>query len=109
MGLTSAQVYQIKNTINERYGALMERMHEEAVQRCTDTRADANLVYESRVSSAVREIRALEAARARMAVGCLGRCSICEGSIGFDRLLADPAATRCEECEARQASGERAV
>ena len=47
----------------------------------------------------VSELRALEAARGRMAEGSYGTCSACGADIGFERLRANPAAVRCFECQ----------
>jgi hypothetical protein len=107
MTLTSAQVYELANTINERYGVLMAKMHEDAVRTATKARGPGGGSWPERDETLLREIRELDAARARIAVGCLGRCSICEGSIAFDRLLAHPAANCCSACEDRLRSGQR--
>src|SRR6185369_14891048 len=47
----------------------------------------------------VRELREIEAARERMARGEYGICITCGEPIGFDRLLARPAAVRCLRCQ----------
>ena len=43
------------------------------------------------------ELRALEAARARMAEGSYGTCIDCGREIGFERLQVNPSAVRCIE------------
>ena len=48
----------------------------------------------------VRELRAVEAARARLEAGTLGECAECGGDIGFARLTANPVAVRCVACQA---------
>jgi RNA polymerase-binding transcription factor DksA len=48
----------------------------------------------------VRELREVEAARARLAAGCIGDCVDCADVIGFERLMANPVAVRCVECQA---------
>jgi RNA polymerase-binding protein DksA len=48
----------------------------------------------------VRELRELEAARARIAREEYGVCIGCGQEIGFARLLAQPTATRCLTCQA---------
>jgi RNA polymerase-binding transcription factor DksA len=48
----------------------------------------------------LNELRALEAALARMAGGkSYGRCADCELEIPYERLKAEPAALRCVECQ----------
>jgi RNA polymerase-binding protein DksA len=46
-----------------------------------------------------RELKAVEAARVRFNEGTINECADCGGEIGFDRLLANPVATRCIECQ----------
>jgi DnaK suppressor protein len=41
---------------------------------------------------------ALAAAEARLGGEDAGRCEVCGGAVGFERLLARPAATRCVTC-----------
>ena len=45
------------------------------------------------------ELRAISAARQRISEGHFGRCVECGEDIGFERLLAEPAATRCVVCQ----------
>jgi RNA polymerase-binding transcription factor DksA len=45
------------------------------------------------------ELRALEAALARLRDGSYGICAECGGDIGFERLRANPAAVRCVDCQ----------
>jgi RNA polymerase-binding transcription factor DksA len=49
----------------------------------------------------VEELRALEAARRRIAEGTYGICADCGGDIGAERLRAEPAAARCIDCQRR--------
>ena len=49
----------------------------------------------------VRELRSIEAAKARLAEGVAGKCSDCGGEIPFARLKAQPTATRCLPCQRR--------
>lgn len=51
------------------------------------------------VSRDVRELRAIEQARARMEDGSYGTCIQCGGEIAFERLKANPAALRCVDCQ----------
>jgi RNA polymerase-binding transcription factor DksA len=47
----------------------------------------------------VQELRALEAARRRLADGSINRCIECDDDIGYERLLAYPVAVRCVVCQ----------
>lgn len=47
------------------------------------------------------EVRALDAARARMSEGTYGECVECGNDIAFERLKAEPSAMRCIECQRR--------
>ncbi len=62
----------------------------------------ANLLADLDVKSIDRdvgELRDVEAALERLARGVLGVCADCGGDIGYDRLEANPAATRCIRCQ----------
>ena len=50
----------------------------------------------------LQELRQIEAARRRLDEGSYGRCIDCGESIGWERLRAQPAASRCIGCQ-RQA------
>jgi DnaK suppressor protein len=47
----------------------------------------------------IREIREIEAAKARIDDGSYGICVECGRDIGFERLLAQPTALRCVDCQ----------
>jgi DnaK suppressor protein len=49
----------------------------------------------------VQELRAIAAARGRLADGSIYRCIECNRDIGYERLLAYPVAMRCAVCEDR--------
>lgn len=51
------------------------------------------------VSRDLREIRALDAALARLDDGSYGNCVDCGGEIGLERLRAYPTAERCIRCQ----------
>jgi RNA polymerase-binding transcription factor DksA len=48
---------------------------------------------------AARQLRALDAARRRLADGSYGACIACGRDIEIDRLIAYPAAERCLGCQ----------
>lgn len=47
------------------------------------------------------EVRALDAARARLDEGTYGECVECGNDIGYERLKAEPSALRCIDCQRR--------
>ena len=49
----------------------------------------------------VQELRAIEAARRRLADGSIDCCVECGGDIGYERLRAYPVAVRCVACQGR--------
>ncbi len=49
----------------------------------------------------VRELRAIEAARRRLAEGTINRCIECGDDIGYKRLRVYPVALRCLLCQAQ--------
>jgi RNA polymerase-binding protein DksA len=54
----------------------------------------------SQIERDVAELRAIDAALARLADGTYGTCTRCGGEIGEARLRANPAAERCIACQA---------
>ena len=49
----------------------------------------------------VRELRAIEVTRGRLAEGKIDECVDCGGEIGLKRLLVNPVAVRCIDCQGR--------
>lgn len=56
---------------------------------------------QAELSRDLMELRAIEAARKRLAEGAYGICADCGAAIDFERLWAEPAAARCVECQTR--------
>lgn len=52
----------------------------------------------SLLAAAQSQMAALQAAALRLDEGRAGRCERCRGAIGYERLLARPAATCCVAC-----------
>ncbi len=50
----------------------------------------------------LQELRAIEAARRRLADGSINHCIGCGDDIGYERLLVWPVAMRCVVCQARR-------
>jgi DnaK suppressor protein len=115
MPLTPEQARELQILIERRIAALLDELEEEIVrvrQGRFEDRADrprdqgdesvATLIADlesADVGRDVDELRALQAARTRMAEGHYGICASCDREIGFDRLRANPAAVRCIECQ----------
>jgi RNA polymerase-binding protein DksA len=53
------------------------------------------------------EMHAVEAALARIGTPAYGACTDCRIDIAFERLLANPSATRCADCQTRHEAGRR--
>ncbi len=69
---------------------------DEGDQSVDDELADLSLAMTNRH---VREIREIEAAKARIDDGSYGICIDCGREIGYERLLAQPTAVRCHSCQ----------
>jgi DnaK suppressor protein len=87
----------LEKSENQQYVELIGREPTDSGDRATgDALADLNLAI---IDRHVREIRDIEATRARIEGGSFGACSDCGGDIGFERLRAYPTATRCFRCQ----------
>lgn len=82
MSLTTEQRRDLAQLIEEEHRTLSAASRADAAQR-----------------HAARHLRALEAARRRLADGSYGRCVACGRDIEIDRLIAYPAAARCLSCQ----------
>ena len=56
---------------------------------------------QAELSRDLDELRALEAARTRLAAGSYGTCLDCRADIAFERLRAAPGTLRCVACQQR--------
>ena len=87
----------LEKSENQQYVELIDRAPADSGDQATgDALADLNLAI---IDRHVREIRDIEAARARIGEGHFGSCTDCGGDIGFERLLAYPTAKRCFACQ----------
>jgi RNA polymerase-binding protein DksA len=87
----------LEKSENQQYVELIDRAPADSGDQATgDALADLNLAI---IDRHVRELRDIEASRARIADGSFGTCTDCGGDIGFDRLLAYPTAKRCFSCQ----------
>ena len=88
MPLTASQKEQLARAIEARHRALLEEIRGDPPGEPETTRD-------------VRELRALEAAQRRIDEGTYGICVDCGADTGYARLLAEPDAARCIECQRR--------
>ena len=87
----------LEQSENQQYIELIDRAPADSGDQATgDALADLNLAI---IDRHVREIRDIEAAKARIADGSFGACIDCRADIGFERLLAYPTAKRCFVCQ----------
>lgn len=115
--LTDTQLAQLKQALQRRYLELQEEVRSE-LERSGDQRyidlagrvgddgdgSVADMLVDldaAMVDRQVQEMRELETALKRLAQMDFGDCIDCGGEIGFDRLLAYPAAQRCTHCQSR--------
>lgn len=80
----------------ESYAELSGGVADEGDEAVADLLAD---IDNAELSRDLTELRALEAARERIAEGRYGRCIDCGLEIGFARLEVEPAALRCIDCQ----------
>ena len=115
MALTPKQTQELHATIEKRRAQLVAELHEDVdrVKRdrfedlagAAPDRADesvATLIADldhADLGRDVSELRALDAARTRLADGNYGICANCGGDIGFERLRVTPTAVRCVDCQ----------
>ena len=114
--LTHDQVETLKARLDERHRALLRetrdelehadrRQYAEVVERAPVDEGDQAVAVEladlnmEMMNRHLREIREIETARARIADGGYGTCVACGRDIGFERLLAQPTALRCRDCQ----------
>ncbi len=87
----------LEKSENQQYVELIDRAPADSADKATgDALADLNLAI---IDRHVREIRDIEATRARIKDGSFGTCIDCRAEIGFERLLAYPTAKRCFACQ----------
>ncbi|HEX2332086.1 MAG TPA: TraR/DksA family transcriptional regulator [Burkholderiales bacterium] len=115
MALTEQETRELRDGIERRRAALMSELRDDAERLRSDRFEDlagtapdpgdesvATLIADlghADMGRDLSELRALEAARARLADGSYGICAECGGDIGVARLRATPAAVRCVDCQ----------
>ncbi|HEX5094167.1 MAG TPA: TraR/DksA C4-type zinc finger protein, partial [Burkholderiales bacterium] len=83
---------------NEPYAEVAGAVHDTADEALADLVAD---VDNAEVTRDLAELRALGAARERIADGTYGICTDCGADIPVERLRVQPAALRCIGCQTR--------
>jgi len=115
MALTPEQTAELQALVDGRRAALLRefgldlgRMREDRLDNVVGAVPDPgdesvqSLIQDLDQADASRdlsELRALDAARARMADGSYGVCTSCGQDIAFERLRATPGAERCIRCQ----------
>jgi len=117
MALTPPQVQELRRRILERrrqlaaelrgdaarareepYGDLAGATHDTGDESVADLLADLG---QAELNRDLAELRDLEVARMRMEGGTYGICTDCGTQISYERLRANPGATRCVACQSR--------
>jgi RNA polymerase-binding protein DksA len=113
---TQTQLDTLKGLLDRRYDALLEEVRSEleasenqqyvellgrvpgdsADESVADALADLSLGV---IDRHIRELRDIEATRARLRQGRFGICIDCGDEIAFERLKAYPTAKRCVRCQ----------
>ena len=115
MALTEKQIQELLGAIEQRRTSLVAELRDDVERVRRDRFEDlagaapdpgdesvATLIADlghADMERDLSELRALEAARARLADGSYGVCAECGGDIGVERLRANPAAVRCVHCQ----------
>ena len=87
----------LEQSENQQYIELIDRSPADIGDESVgDALADLNLAL---IDRHVREMREIDATRARMGERGFGSCIDCDGEIGFARLKAYPTAQRCIVCQ----------
>ncbi len=82
----------------EKYVNLAGAVHDPGDESVADLLSDVNITLLERH---FKDLGAIEAARKRLSAGEIDECAECGGEIGYERLLANPVATRCMPCQER--------
>ena len=86
----------LRRSDNEGYADIAGRVHDLEDQSLADLLVDVNL---AEITRDVEEIRAVERALKRIALGTYGTCVSCGQPIERERLEVYPTANRCAACQ----------
>jgi RNA polymerase-binding protein DksA len=119
--LTEQQINQLTRALEKRQEALLEEVRSELERsgdqhyidlagRVTDSgdEAVADILADldaAIIDRQVKELRDIDAAKARVRDGSYGVCIECRQDIDFDRLKAYPTAKRCVICQTKREKG----
>jgi DnaK suppressor protein len=117
MALTSKQFEELRKRVEKRRTELLAELREDAARARDEPYSEhagiapdtgdesvATLIADLEQADMTRdleELRAMDAAWQRIKDGSYGVCVDCGGDIGYERLAAFPAATRCVTCQSR--------
>lgn len=104
---TEEQLTQIKSALHKRYLELQEEIRSELVQSSEEfdlRQADDinNILADvdtALIDKQINEMRELEMSEKYLTELEFGDCVECGEEIGFERLIANPSAQRCIECQ----------
>ncbi|EAY65051.1 Zn-finger, prokaryotic DksA/TraR C4 type [Burkholderia cenocepacia PC184] len=115
MSLDPQQRQTLKQRLNESEQTLRAEIRTSEDQRASESyaelagaapdegdEANADLfvdVDHALIGMKLTELRAIGRAQQRMRDGSYGECIDCDGSVGYERLLARPTAERCTHCQ----------
>jgi RNA polymerase-binding protein DksA len=115
MALTREQLSELRNALEQRQNELLAEIREDVARARSEQYGElagpapdpgdqsvAELIADlgqADVSRDLDELRAIEAAKARMADGTYGECASCGREIEFKRLRANPTALRDIDCQ----------
>jgi DnaK suppressor protein len=88
---------------DQTWAELAGRVHDSAEEAVADVLADVNA---ARIDREVTELRETESALERLAGPAYGSCADCGGHIPVARLMAQPGARRCMDCQTRAEHGQ---
>lgn len=106
---TEDQLIQLKTALEKRYLALKDEVNNELARAraARDPEQDAysdssaNDLDTALIDRQINEMRELEMSMEYLNELEFGDCIDCGGEIGFERLLAQPSAQRCIECQSK--------
>jgi DnaK suppressor protein len=115
MALTAKHIEELRDAIEQRIAVLLDELEEDLHRVRNDRHQDlagpahdpgdesvAALIADldrADLGRDLSELRALEAARVRLADGSYGMCVDCGGEIDYERLRVNPAALRDIRCQ----------
>ncbi len=86
----------LRKSDSEQYAQIANEVRDLEDESFADLIVDVNL---AEIDRDLEELRAVEAAQARMAESGYGQCDECGRPIEFHRLQATPSAMRCFDCQ----------